>query len=147
MIECTKCGVSKLRDQFHVKSASSSGRESQCRDCRNEYARAWRSTAHGSKTSYSSKIKKRYGVSCEEYDKMYSDQDGRCGICGIHQSELKRRMCVDHDHETSDVRGLLCNNCNRAIGFLMDSVKNAGCAYEYLLSHKKMAGGVELPQD
>lgn len=50
------------------------------------------------------------------YDRMYQIQQGRCAICKMHQSELKRVFDVDHSHVTGIVRGLLCHGCNMKVG-------------------------------
>lgn len=60
----------------------------------------------------------KYGISIEDYNGLFEKQDGRCKVCRIHQSELSRRLCVDHDHKTGEVRGLLCNKCNTNIAEL-----------------------------
>ena len=75
---------------------------------------------------------KRYGISNAEYDEMYSTQDGKCAICGRHQSELSQRLCIDHCHETGFVRGLLCKKCNSAIGLFSDNLKLLQNAIKYL---------------
>ena len=51
-----------------------------------------------------------------EYDRLYQVQQGRCKICGIHQSSLSTKLHTDHDHITNIVRGLLCFNCNKQLG-------------------------------
>lgn len=67
-------------------------------------------------------LNKRYGITLEQYNEMLVKQDSKCLGCGIHQSELKTRLAVDHDHKTGKIRGLLCaNNCNVALGLLKDS--------------------------
>ena len=63
---------------------------------------------------------------------MFDEQGGRCKICGVHQSEIKRSLCVDHDHETGKVRGLLCGKCNTAIGLFGDNRELVKLAFEYL---------------
>src|ERR1035437_10727167 len=57
-------------------------------------------------------LKKKFGITWEEYDELFKKQNGYCPICGRHQSEFKKRLSVDHDHNTKKVRGLLCQNCN-----------------------------------
>ena len=64
-----------------------------------------------------STYKKLYGISLEDYDQMYEAQEGVCGICGNINSSGKR-LCVDHNHDTGEVRGLLCTKCNYNLGWL-----------------------------
>lgn len=73
-----------------------------------------------------------YGITPEDWDNLYKKQGGRCAICGIHQSELKRKLYIDHCHKTNVVRGLLCNNCNRALGELQESPELLRKAADYL---------------
>ena len=61
-------------------------------------------------------LKAKYGITPEDYNSMYAEQEGRCGICRDAHSLL----VVDHDHETGRIRGLLCRKCNAAIGQLKD---------------------------
>jgi len=67
-------------------------------------------------------LKRRYGLSVEQYNKMFNDQNGCCDICGKHQSECKQRLQVDHNHTTGAVRGLLCWNCNSMLGKVYEDV-------------------------
>lgn len=77
---------------------------------------------------------KRKGIEIThaEYEAMLVQQEYRCAICGVHASELDRALCVDHDHKTGQVRGLLCNNCNRSIGLLQDDPDVLRAALIYL---------------
>ena len=56
-----------------------------------------------------------YGLSLQEYDDLYNQQQGCCAICNRHRMELKRVLFVDHDHKTKKVRGLLCYSCNTGL--------------------------------
>lgn len=51
------------------------------------------------------------------YWELYEQQNGKCAICG-YTPEVKSSLCIDHDHVTMEVRGLLCQNCNKALGKL-----------------------------
>ncbi len=73
-----------------------------------------------------------YGITPEDYDVLYEKQQGRCAICGKHQSELKRALHIDHNHETKKVRGLLCMPCNSLLGYSYDNVEILKKAIEYL---------------
>jgi hypothetical protein len=63
-------------------------------------------------------LKRLYGITVEDYGRMFIEQNGRCAICGKHQLELSCILGVDHDHVTGKIRGLLCVNCNRNLGIL-----------------------------
>lgn len=81
-------------------------------------------------------LQKMYGISHEEYEKMWEEQEGLCKICGNPESvKLKgvvKLLAVDHCHSSGKVRGLLCNNCNRAIGMLKDDPEILRRAASYL---------------
>jgi len=76
--------------------------------------------------------KKLYGLESGEYNRLFKQQGGRCKVCTSHQSELRQSLCVDHDHTTGEVRGLLCNSCNRGIGYFQDSPEILRSAIDYL---------------
>jgi Recombination endonuclease VII len=81
-----------------------------------------------------------YGVSIEQYNQMRADQDYRCAICGLHESESKaggpnpnvRRLHLDHDHKTGVPRGLLCRDCNTMLGNALDDPARLRGGIEYL---------------
>lgn len=77
-------------------------------------------------------LKREYNLSVEEYDRLFKAQDGRCAICGVTREALTRNLAVDHDHITGKIRGLLCNICNRGIGYLRDDVLVLTKAIQYL---------------
>lgn len=71
--------------------------------------------------------KGRYGLSAQDYEKLCEDQKYRCALCG-KEAELH----VDHDHDTQQIRGLLCQTCNTGIGKLGDTVGSLEKAIGYL---------------
>jgi len=75
----------------------------------------------------------RYGLTPEDYDRLLRDQNGVCVICG--RPPQRKRLHVDHDHETGVVRGLLCYRCNTGIGLFGDSVDRLLGAAHYLQQH------------
>jgi len=78
---------------------------------------------HINKDKYNA-IKRLYGLSKDQYDGLI----GRgCGICGEHW-----KLCVDHNHSTGKVRGVLCNSCNLGIANLKESTKLLASATRYL---------------
>ncbi len=87
----------------------------------------------------------RYGVTGEWYEAQMVAQGGKCAICGTTEPGKGRRskyMCVDHDHETGRVRGLLCHKCNLALG-LFASSQNLQKAQEYLAA--ELCGSLGTP--
>jgi hypothetical protein len=85
-------------------------------------------------------FKKNYGIDFGEYQRMLIEQKGVCAICEQPETKLQhgsiRMLSVDHDHTTGAVRGLLCGNCNMAIGYACDDVSVLRKAIVYLESHK-----------
>lgn len=77
------------------------------------------------KISYEDKrrhnYKNRYGITVEEYDVLFEKQSGVCAICDKPENLTKdgklHMLAVDHNHETLQVRGLLCMNCNTRLGY------------------------------
>jgi len=72
---------------------------------------------------------RKYGLTASEYVDILTSQEFRCAICRKPQTKT---FCVDHDKETGKVRGLLCGNCNRAIGYLHHNVQSLRRAIVYL---------------
>jgi hypothetical protein len=75
---------------------------------------------------------KKYGITPNTYNKLFNEQEGCCAICGVHQSELPYTMCIDHDHITGEVRGLLCFRCNTGLGNFEDKAELLERATNYL---------------
>lgn len=117
---CTKCNKT-------VRYTASSN----CREChlsqdRATWKRLWyKSQAEAVKDK---RLQRTYGIGLNEYANMYEEQNGKCAIC----DEKKDVLCVDHCHTTSKVRGLLCHQCNQAIGLLSDDIGRLNNAIRYL---------------
>ncbi len=76
-------------------------------------------------------LRRAYKISAVEYDLMLTAQNSLCLICG-KTNRNGRRLSVDHNHETGEIRGLICNGCNRMLGYANDSISVLGKAIEYL---------------
>lgn len=145
---CQKCKCQKLVSAFNKNRSTEDGLQNRCRDCAKEYDRSprvrkrkkeWYKEYYHSKRG--EKARKRvaekarlrnFGVTPDDYSQMFAEQDGRCKICGRHQSELERELHVDHNCETGQVRGLLCFNCNVGLGHLRHNVELLQNAISYL---------------
>lgn len=82
-------------------------------------------------------MKARYGITVERYDEMLAAQGGKCAICGSPDGRgghpgYGLTFCVDHDHETQALRGLLCHPCNRGLGQFRDDPDLLRAALAYL---------------
>lgn len=75
-------------------------------------------------------LKKRFGMTPDDYMRMLDRQNGVCGICG--RTNGQKKLCVDHCHATGRVRGLLCTKCNKGLGIFDDDVTRIVRAAEYL---------------
>lgn len=78
----------------------------------------------------------KYDLSYGRYLGMLADQNDSCAICSRPFSDTMTPY-VDHDHDTGQVRGLLCSNCNTGLGMLQDSIRVLIAAAKYLETHGK----------
>lgn len=129
---CTKCLEIKSLLDFHKDKAVKDGRSYWCKKCVAANNKIYLSTPDGKRSARKAQLKAKFGITPADYDKMYVDQLGKCGICGTHQSDLKKSLAVDHNHETGKIRGLLCNRCNIGIMNLKEDAENCLLAYQYL---------------
>ncbi len=101
-----------------------------------EAKRAYYHTEGGAVMQRKQDLKKKYGISLEDYDRMLVEQEGKCLICGDGPGKKpgkKKYLGVDHDHITGAVRGLLCTGCNLMIGYAHDNVDILTKAIHYLM--------------
>jgi len=75
-------------------------------------------------------FKTRYGLTLEDIDAILAAQNYKCKLCGEPLVETKR--CIDHDHETGEIRGILCQKCNVGLGMFNDDSKKLKLAAKYL---------------
>jgi len=90
------------------------------------YRKKWRSQPHVRERDreYAVRFSKRYryGMNWDQFQAMLDRAGGKCEVCRKpfeHRSQ-RNGACIDHNHETGEIRGLLCHSCNRAIGLLGD---------------------------
>lgn len=91
-----------------------------------EYDKQWREKNR--EQVRNSKLKYNYGENAPEIVKiLLKEQNGVCALCGLSETRTRNGkvlpLHVDHDHITGKIRGLLCSNCNRGLGFLKDDIK------------------------
>lgn len=78
-------------------------------------------------------IKSKYGITIEDYDKIYDKQNGKCAICGVSKKNGSRvGLVIDHCHNNGHIRGLLCSHCNTGLGQFRDDTGLLQKAIDYL---------------
>lgn len=119
----------------------------QCAHCDQEHEQSTRQIKSGAKSRQCSQykphnytgvakddalIRRKYGITLEQYNKLLISQDNGCAICGRAEEPDGRRLAIDHDHATGNVRGILCNNCNNGLGSFSDNIEQIIKAIDYL---------------
>lgn len=137
---CSGCDIVKGKSSFNFQHANKDGLNKHCKEClaagnrkKNQKPRRIPTPAENRKMN----LKRKFGITPEEFDQMLFDQGGGCAICGDDDPAPARGagtslFVVDHCHDTGVVRSLLCSGCNKAIGFLKDDPTIAKNASEYL---------------
>jgi len=145
--QCTKCLKTKDLNDFHNDKNSPDGKVNYCKTCNKnrfkKYGKKNKKIISQKKKAYyqdpkvqerqwKTHIKRTYGITYKKYNQMLKDQNYCCAICGKDQDEFKRKFSVDHNHSTREVRGLLCDHCNKAIGHAFDDISILQNAISYL---------------
>lgn len=90
-------------------------------------------------------IWRKYGITPEDYDQLLRSQDGRCAICGSSEPGMAHMvvpLVVDHNHDTNEIRGLLCVQCNAGLGQFADNPDRLVAAAMYLLRFADVLGPI-----
>ena len=145
---CTKCGKEfpATLEFFSPHSLGKFGLKPACRICCRKWQEDNREEINARARARYDPTKRRkellkynYGLSSEEYNKMFDEQGGVCAICGKPEKTTIRNkqvsLCIDHNHETGKIRGLLCINCNKGLGHFMDDTNLMQKAIRYLDEH------------
>lgn len=145
MKKCTKCKIDKPIEEFSFLKKNENIRMSECKECRSEYQKNYRKnniqlTREKDRLRYLMNSEKRkqyaknyrkqnpdktrqinwknkYNLSSKQYYEKLKRQGNKCAICGIDMNKYGKIFCVDHDHSTGKIRGLLCDPCNYGLGF------------------------------
>lgn len=157
--ECNKCAYTRSISYFSKDKTKKDGYHSICKFCQKE-TKALRTEeykvvrkAHYEKNKEQSSayhkaknampevkaklkekhLKKTYNLSLTELEFLKVQQKYKCAICGTHEDDCSRKtLFVDHNHDTGEVRGLLCSQCNSAIGLMYDNSETLRKAAKYL---------------
>jgi hypothetical protein len=135
---CKTCGAAKPMTAFKPDPTCSNGYRHTCLEC----FRAGQRQRHAlgkddsdymerlTATRRQHDLKRKYGISPDEYKALLHQQNGECLICG--STGGSRRLAVDHCHSTGLVRGLLCTSCNQGLGFFKDEISLLRRAIDYV---------------
>ena len=142
MKTCTVCKEEKPLTDFYNMKSGKYGKMARCKPCDGLARQKW-SDNNPKRSAYSSRnrqLQYKYGITVEIYEQMLKDQGGCCAICKTTENAVTGRgkdwnFSVDHCHTTGKVRGLLCNSCNRGLGFLQDNADIVATAAAYLRSN------------
>ena len=135
--QCNRCKRFLPKKRFGRKTISPLRYSLQCKDCCNKYNReVWYPKNRQKQIEANRRYRKnnpnkvlagRYGVEEKEVIDLITRAHGRCEICG-----KSAKLSLDHDHKTQKIRGFLCNNCNKGIGFFIDDKKLLQKTIDYL---------------
>ncbi len=135
MKECLRCNKTKPLSKFSKDRTRKDGLAKWCKSCVKKYQRGYNkrnkeSVAFKARESH---LKRTYDMTLSEYDEMLAGQGGRCALCGIDTPGVPgAHFQVDHDHETGEVRGLLCIICNTRLGWYESNKSLFAKFQEYL---------------
>lgn len=130
MKSCSSCKLSKEKSDFPKNKQNPDGLYAFCKDCKNARSKkAWAGDVglRGKDRA----LKKNYGISLVTFNAILETQGGHCALCPRDQD-----MCLDHDHETKKIRGILCRKCNLMLGHGDDDATRMRAAATYLEKHQ-----------
>lgn len=140
---CRQCTLEKPADKFRLRKHKGGGRkptyESYCKECEAINNKDWmlRHKEERKLVDFARNLKRKFGLTVDQYNEMLKAQGNKCAICPAERSLSGKALAVDHNHDTLEIRGLLCNECNTAIGLLKENIWIIWSAIKYLLKFKK----------
>jgi hypothetical protein len=157
MPPCHKCGVDKAPVEFRLRKSVATGKHYRgkvCKECHQEVSLAWRhrnpdrvrrynkkqmskpgAVEKSRKCALESHFRRKFGITTAQRDALLAAQDG-CAICHTYNPTGKG-WCVDHDHVTGKIRGILCAACNVGLGHFGDNRERLLAAAKYLGGHNE----------
>ena len=136
MKQCRDCKDVKPLSEMKKDNRKPDGRDTICKECHGARARV---TYHKDpERNRNTWLVKKFGITATEYDAMLEAQEGCCAICGIHEKHCDKRLAVDHNHDTGEVRALLCSPCNVGLGMFRENKEFLAKAIEYVEEHNEL---------
>ena len=145
---CSSCEAVKPLKDFHKDKSNVKGfgRTYYCKECANRKSRGHHKRRMDNKDveyrrkKRSSYLASTYGVTLEEYEAMVIKQGCKCAICNVSIKKSGSKTHLDHCHTTGLIRGMLCDNCNRGLGYFYDKPDVLESAAGYLKHYNKKFG-------
>ena len=110
---CVYCATQKPLSEFSLTPVGNP--RSRCKACRREQQNTYQTREK--------RLVREYGITQADYLELLSEQGGHCATCDRTPADCATGwLDIDHNHTTGEVRGLLCNSCNRGMGLAQDSV-------------------------
>jgi len=131
---CPTCGETDIL-KFNKNKSRKDGLQNICINCSKERNKKYRKeNVWYKEKARNNKLKFDYNITTEKYNELFNKQDGKCAICGTKEKDKTRygRLVIDHCHKTNKIRGLLCKECNTALGLSFDDINVLKKAIEYL---------------
>jgi ribosomal protein S27AE len=141
LVLCGRCGETKPRDAFYSLRHTTAPRRP-CKACILESKRARYASGGGDRVSHAQVLREKYRLTPADYGRMMTEQDGVCAICR-HPERTRgrggapRRLAVDHDHRTGEVRRLLCHRCNLVTWAVEENPDLLDAVRAYLDAHAR----------
>lgn len=132
MKRCSTCKETKPREAFGKDKSKSLGLKARCKPCDVSFMRQFRQDPTAKRKRKDYDLRTKYGITIQDYDRMLVEQDNNCAICNEFEPIERNPLAVDHCHSTGKVRGLLCSNCNTAIGKFKENRDLLIAAVQYL---------------
>lgn len=131
---CCSCKELKPADDFYSSRDLPDGLSRQCKPCKNHTNKKYFEKNRSKVTKYRRdwELKSKYNISLDTYEDLLRTQANCCKICKTPTAGGSGGFHVDHDHKTGIVRGLLCMNCNRALGHVQDDISILNNMISYL---------------
>jgi len=129
---CFKCKQEKSKNEFDLYPSRPDGLHAWCVQCRRKYQR---------ENNRKNTILYRHGITVAQYELMLKSQNGVCAICGQSETAVSyekiQSLSIDHNHKTLKTRGLLCDRCNKGLGYFRDNPEFLEKAAQYLRDHTR----------
>ena len=145
MKTCYRCKESKPYSDFYKAKERKDGHRPSCKKCCTvQHLESYHRNKNGGwsdkaiEDTRKNNIRKRYGITPEQYDQLASAQGDRCALCYTNNPGRNLKYWnVDHCHKSTVVRGLLCHQCNVGLGAFKDNIEVMERAIAYLRAHGK----------